>query len=81
VLLIAGFLWGIWRAGRAEGPLDDHPGGGVPVQAFFILPTRVHEQYCSQCSPSLLPLLAVVGLAGIAGGHRHRLVHQPHGIL
>ena len=59
MLLIAGFLWGIWRAGRAGDRWTIILAAAYLCMAFFILPTRVHERYLFPVF-AFLPLLAVV---------------------
>jgi dolichyl-phosphate-mannose--protein O-mannosyl transferase len=58
-LLVLGFLWGIWRAGRAGDRWTIILAAAYLCMAFFVLPTRVHERYLFPAFV-FLPLLAVV---------------------
>ncbi len=81
-LLVLGFLWGLWRAGRAGDRWTIILAAAYLCMAFFVLPTRVHERYLFPAFV-FLPLLAVadrrwlVSLAVLAVGSFINL----HGIL
>ncbi|MFN8619595.1 MAG: hypothetical protein U0869_02455 [Chloroflexota bacterium] len=57
-LLVIGFLWGLWRAGRAGDRWTIILTAAFLCMAFYILPTRVHERYLFPAFV-FLPLLAV----------------------
>jgi len=59
VLLVAGFLWGTWRAAVRDDRWTLIVAVTFLAIAFFILPTRVHERYLFPVI-ALMPLLAVV---------------------
>ncbi len=58
-LLLAGFLWGIWRAAVRDDRWTLIVAVTFLAVAFFILPTRVHERYLFP-AVAMMPLLAVV---------------------
>ena len=58
-LLVAGFLWGTWRAAVRDDRWTLIVAVTFLAVAFFILPTRVHERYLFPVI-ALMPLLAVV---------------------
>ena len=58
-LLVAGFLWGLWRAAVRDDRWTLIVDVTFLAVAFFILPTRVHERYLFPAI-ALMPLLAAV---------------------
>jgi C-terminal four TMM region of protein-O-mannosyltransferase/Dolichyl-phosphate-mannose-protein mannosyltransferase len=57
ILLVGGFLYGLWRAWRREGRGTIVMAVIFLGLAFFVLPTRVHERYLFPVF-AFLPLLA-----------------------